>query len=285
MHIGASSGGKRLKPIDLQVRFLGGEAKQNRLDFYDGSESLFGFSKTIKLAAHYLFTGKVRFQAPLAQGVKLFMLPAATGSYKQPILVEFDGDEIVINGKKVKVSSEVFNDFIAQAIGTTVGNDFDPQTEEVNTIFTARPGDMVALNEALDGPTKQAHRFIGKVRSHKKTMLEPYGIADEKLAAFDGDTLEYLITRIISDNVEIVEGTVASYHSASSSGRIYVPNLERQVPFKPDKGVAIRDTTPLTWSMDQREHGLPGRIQMRVRTVQTMSGVVKGFLMRGCDRK
>lgn len=269
----------------LKIRFLGGEAKKHRLEFYDGADALFGFAKSIRLASHYLFTGKVAFQAPSAKGVQLYMVPPKAGSYEQPIHVEFVNDELIVNGKRVPVSSEVFQDFITQALNNAVGNQIDPETDEVNEIITAKPGDIDVLSEALDGPLKGSHRFIGKARSHKSTkLITDVSGGDEEIVKFDGDTLDYLNTRIYADNLEDVIGTVAAYNRNSVTGRFYVPDLQRTVPFKPEKGVAIKDRTPLIWSMDRQEHGLDGLITIRVRRVSTKRGVTKGFLLHDCDQ-
>jgi len=101
---------------------------------------------------------------------------------------------------------------------------------------------------------------------------------------FDSDTLDYLDTRIVGEKPEDIVGTVAAYNRNAVTGRFYVPDLQRTVPFKPQKGVPIKDKTPLIWSMDRQERGLDGYISIRIRRVSTKRGVTKGFLLHDCTR-
>jgi len=69
--------------LTFSIKFRGGEAESNLVDFYDGSDSLFGFARAMMLTTHYLLNNKVSFSAPATKGVKLYMVTSRQGSFDQ----------------------------------------------------------------------------------------------------------------------------------------------------------------------------------------------------------
>jgi len=76
--------------IPFRITFEGGDADAHQLDFYDGTNSLFGFAKSLLLTTHYLINGEVKFQAPSARGARIYMLPSRQGSFEQFIRLVID---------------------------------------------------------------------------------------------------------------------------------------------------------------------------------------------------
>jgi hypothetical protein len=118
------------------------------------------------------------------------------------------------------------------------------------------------------------------VRTLKTTTL----VADtEEIVALDGASYEYVTKWIVSSEIETIAGSIAAYNRNSCTGRFFDPTLRRTIPFKPDKEAVIGDRTPLTWSLDERERGREGMINIRARRLITSRDVTKAYLLRGCS--
>jgi len=62
--------------------FSGSRADQNEIDFYDVSQALVGFERSLALTTHLILNGKIITHAPALKGAEIFALPPAEGSWK-----------------------------------------------------------------------------------------------------------------------------------------------------------------------------------------------------------
>lgn len=270
--------------VPFRIKFQRGDAEDNRLDFYDGASSLFGFAKSLQISTHYLVNGRVTFHAPAVKGVRPYMLPSRRGSFEQIVQMILDHPTASIVFAKegynaTKLGAKVIYDFTKHIFSKTIGKSAPPETEIVSTIEDEHGPDLDALSEALDGPLKEAHRTIAQTES-----VTSLGTGRTQLITFTPATYDYLRTRIVSKVAEKIEGGIAAYNVNSGRGRIWDPQLERTIPFEPDREHPPSSTVPLSWSLDQRNRGLVGTIEVTVRRILTIDQETKKYILLGCRR-
>lgn len=264
--------------VDLALRFEGGEADTHRLDFYDGSESLFGFARTFLQSTHYLVSGQVIFHATAAKNIKLYMQTSEKGSFLQLIQMVIENPGSAVFG--VLTAPAVY-DFTRSMLKRTFGQPYTPQTDIVRAIEEKKEADLDALSEAVSKPLKLAHRFIADDGFIRSVNIEGKFGNNFRL---NRHTKDYLNDRSLNDRYEDVLGNISSYNINNMSGRIYDLALGRTVPFKFMREHESADKSAITWSLNERVHGRGGDVVMSVLREITGSGETTRYLISDCRK-
>jgi len=77
----ANENNKYLKKFGLKIRYHGGDAKNEQIDFYDGSRSINGLSQALQIAIHAYVKNEATSRATALKGARVFLKPARKGSY------------------------------------------------------------------------------------------------------------------------------------------------------------------------------------------------------------
>lgn len=264
--------------VEFIIKYAGDEADRNQLSFYDGAESLFGFSKALLLVSHYAVNEKVTFQAPAVKGVRAYMLPARAGSFEQVIQVVIENKEFLM-GVGAATAKDILKDGVKFVFKRVSGSVAKASTGLWKRVFADKEGDLEALGEAVERPLADAHRTINSDRA-KITISSD----SAELARFDSDTKAYISSRSKVDHIERIDVNIASYNINNRSGRLYDPDLGRTVPFSIASKSKNTNTRPLTWSLDQRNAGLEGTIRVSVQRIVTLKNETKKYIVHDCQR-
>ncbi len=81
-------------PNTISLIYYGGDADNNRLNFYDASASYEGASRTLAILGHFYLTQNIIVKAPNS-AMPLFIVPPEEGSLKQNIIAGVVGGLIV----------------------------------------------------------------------------------------------------------------------------------------------------------------------------------------------
>jgi hypothetical protein len=206
--------------VDLNIRFMGGEADDHRLDLYDGTHSLFGFARTLLQSTHFLLNGNVTFQAPAARGVRLFLRPAERGSFSQVIQLVVENPEAAAFGV---VSGAALWDFTKVMLSRTTGKSTSGSNQTVRSLQNNCEPDLDALSEAITSPLKHAHRFIDEGNVKKSISLE----MEQESVLLTSKSRDYLFLRTTGARYEKIVGSVSSYNINTKYGRIFDSKLGR----------------------------------------------------------
>lgn len=130
------------------------------------------------------------------------------------------------------------------------------------------------MAETLEGSLQRVHRPIGE--SVDKISIER---PKSGLLVFDQSTSDWVNTREEVAELVTVNGNVTRYNSNTRNGRIYIEELGRIVPFKPDGDFPANDLHHLTWSLHGSNTGLPKQLELEVRYVNSAVGEPKRILI------
>lgn len=258
--------------IEVLVKFQGGEASRNVIDMYDGSAALFGLAKTFLISSHFLVNERVTFHAPAAKGVRCYMRTSRPGSWEQVVQIALDHKEFAL-GVAGAVSKDILKDFTKVVLTHGIGRPVKAATKYVRDLLQRRDADFDALREATEGPLREAHRTI-RSRSNRVRLATTGG---ERIASFDDDSRRYVTDVIVDERRHDVVGAISSYNVNSKRGRIYDADLRRTVPFELAEDVSRRARLAITWSLDQRNNGLPGEVIATVGRELRFNNEVKRY--------
>ena len=76
-----------MRDIEITLSFSGSRADQNEINFYDVSQALIGFERSLALTTHLILNGKIITQAPALRGAEILALAPAEGSWKLSAII------------------------------------------------------------------------------------------------------------------------------------------------------------------------------------------------------
>lgn len=189
------------------------------------------------------------------------------------------------------IGAPMIYDFIKTAFKRATGSlDAEPQTTSLSRVYQrAEPPplkrhpvvDFDELAEVLEGSLQAAHRPIGGEGTIQTISI---GSPRHELVAFNDVTKDWVNTREEGIGLEVVRGNVTRYNSQSRNSRVYVDQLGRIIPMRPDSDFDTGSLPLLTWSLHGSNIGSANKLDMRVRRISSASGKVKRLLLSDCSR-
>ena len=289
-------------PNTISLLYYGGDADENRLNFYDASASYEGASRTFAIIGHYYIRQKIIVKSPHS-AMPLFIVPPEEGSLKQNIIAGVVGGLIVMG---VNVP---FTTLTTRLIDSWIPPPTDPDMsqviqllEEQNNLLRRQMGmpkertdEDVIQQEAADKFLKENEKDLQIVRSvvsqSFKKIFRPIstgsakqiglvgGGGDAPSRAVDRDVLNRIEADDIDDDEVIVMGVVNSFSRSSKKGivysRDYMSGFRVEYTFK---GRLPREDD-FSWS---QYSGKP--IRMYGRFVRFFDGKIKKMLVNSVER-
>lgn len=273
----------------IRVRYTGGLADQNALPGYDGATSIDGITRALHIATHAYMTGEVTARATAMKGASIVLKPARQGSFLFDLVVLMEANPAT-TAAAVALLGPMFYDFVKTSFKRATGAlEAEPETPSLKKIYNRKeppplarqPADLDELSEALEGSLQDAHRPIGPEGTIRNISI---GSPKNDLITFDDNTKDWVNTREEAATLETMIGNVTRYNSISRNSRVFIDQLGRVVPMRPDGDFSAGDLPLLTWSLHGSNIGTPSKLELRVRRVSSASGKVKRLLLSDCRR-
>lgn len=201
----------------------------------EGGWSLEGMGHAATLVTHFLVEGKVKHRAPYSDKFKIFIGPPQAGSWEAEFMLALRSPEVwagAAAGASIGLPAMAFKllrRISNRATGVT------PKNDEAKAIEEAHSGTFEVLLEAAEPALLRAHRVITTENTTVSFEKGPYKFQ------FNRETKRYLETNIFDERSTTAVGNVASFNVNRRTGRIFVDDLGRGVPFLVHKD-ADRDT-------------------------------------------
>jgi hypothetical protein len=259
----------------VRARYDGGIATEGRLPLYDGTTSIQGVSQAVQIATHALLTKTIVTRATAARSADFFLLPSRSGSYIVD-MVAFIEQYPAVAG----ITAPIFYDFIKTAFKkATGGAAAQPETRRIEKWVEDDEPFLDELAETLEGSLQRAHRPIG-------AGVQIIGLERPRssLLTFNHATKDWVNTRDESHASTEFTGNVTRFNSITRNGRVFVNELGRVIPFKPDGDFAGAGLQYLTWSLHGSANDLPKLITFHAREVKSASLETKRLLLVDCAR-
>jgi hypothetical protein len=234
--------------VKFTLSFEGETSDLHLIDFYDVSQALIGFQRSLALTTHLVLNGEIITQSPALKGANIYALPPKEGSWEIVGLVLAGAGtaayKLGTTPKNTPLGHLIFSvyDYVLKA---TLGIDVD-YDKSIGRLYEDRKKNVVtefpkideyqldALIEKSSSAIAEIHRPIYKTHSAQiATISGNYGDGRQLVGGIlDQETYEYIYEEFLAEAAEVINGRVSSYNSNTYKGRIYVAGEGRPVPFE-----------------------------------------------------
>ena len=268
------------KEIKFDIRYIGGDADQNKLSLYDASTSILGFAKAIAISANTLVTkGKVRIKGGNVPNVKTYLYPSKKGSFIEIVSIVFQ--EPAVKAIGVSLITSAFWAMLEYSWKIATGQEASSENDTVNKIFNDNELLDLELSAALENPIQQVHRPILHSSDMKIQIHRP---RVGKIIEFDFTTKEYVCSTMDAGIREDIVGNVTKYNIISGYGRLYVDELEKTLPFNIDRSlISIVEEGIIKGSLfkSSNEDYNAGKILVTARIINDKQNQVRRYTVLG----
>lgn len=257
----------------LKLRFAGGDADDGRLELYDGTTSLYGFSQALQIAMHAYLHHEVVSRATAMKGVTAYVKSPRSGSVIFDIIATIEQYPVTTT-----ISAAVFYDFLKYTFSKAAGYlNTAPETNYVSKMSTDDEPFFDQLAETLEGSLQRGHRSIDGGTVKSITLERPRS----ELVRFDQSSSAWINTRDEAPIIEDIDGNVTRYNSITGNGRAYINDLMTIVPFRLSPDFPGSKRWQLSWSLHGNTAALPKALRFKARKVRSSRNDVKRLVL--CD--
>lgn len=236
-----------LEKILVSISYVGSDADGHQLGAYDAGQAIVGLERVVSLTSHLVLNNEVIVQSPALKGAQIYALPPEVGSWKYTIAAVVS-TSILTAGVAPKDSAighlmvSAYDYVVSEALGfhvdfdSTLGQQYDHLLEQQKIEKPLKQERFDSVIEKCEPALIQMHRPIVKSKTAKAARL--YGQARDYEFGFNSnfsrESYEYIKETLTRDEEEIFCGHVTSFNANTLNGRIYVPDLQRNVIFSLD---------------------------------------------------
>lgn len=228
--------------IEFALSFSGNTSDDSIIDFYDVSQALIGFQRTLALTTHLVLNGTVITQAPSLKGARIIAAPPEEGSWK--VVAGVIG-AIWAAGQAPQDSAvghlliSGYDYVVSETLGfhvdfdSTLGQQYKYLNENKSGVPKLEQSKFDAVIEKCEVAVRDMHRpIIGSETATKATILVGGGGQSRPLNhPLTRSTFEYVSQTHQENYPDVLEGRVSSYNGNTYKGRVFVREVGRPVPF------------------------------------------------------
>jgi len=277
--------------IRFELRFEGGLADEAFVDLYDVSEAIRGFDRSLALTTHLILNDKIITQAPALRGAQILSPIPEQGSWKFTAVIiagTYTLSTAPTDTPLGNLMHSAYDYVISETLGFHV--DYDQSLgQQIERLRNDDPGRNLDQNrfdsliEKCEPAIKSMHRPIAfSETAHLAHIHSKVGRTERTIShSLSRMTFDYMDQTFVSEYPEIFEGMISSYNINTYKGRIYVPDLNRPIPFElreeaRDGGSVSLITRSLTANARERRE-LSEKLHVRAFKKESRTGRLKNL--------
>jgi hypothetical protein len=237
--------------VAVEFKFDASGDNRDIVDLYDVSQAVVGFQRSLALTTHLFFDNKIIVQAPHMKGAQILTSPFEEGSWKvTATILGVIGTAIVTLNNQPKETPlgnlwySTYDYIVNRTLGVHVDYDktLGKQLEELRqsktgsslTIEALQPQRLDSLCEKCETAIEMMHRPIYASKTASEASLSGLTDLDRKEIgpSFDLITYENIGIVNLTSVPNFYSGKISSYNSNTFNGRIFIEELNRQLPFE-----------------------------------------------------
>lgn len=279
--------------VTFTLSYAGSDSEQNRIDFYDVSQALIGFERSIALTTHLILNNQIITHAPSLKGAKIYLVPPEPGSWKVKAAVvtalATGAYHLGTADRNTPLGHMIYSAYdylVSEALGVHVDYDkslgqlYEEAKRKSPDLRKPREPQLDSLIEKCSTAIREMHRPI--YMSGTATSASIYADQAPLSTNLTKETFEYIVETHRSDQPEEFRGRVSSYNANTYKGRIYVPDLGRPIPFElvplaRDRGSVRLITSSLRAAALRREQDESLTICIKAFRNMSRTGLLKGL--------
>lgn len=230
------------------LSYTGRKTEQHLIDFYDVSQALVSFQRSIALTTHLVLNGTIITQSPALKNAKIYAFPSEPGSWKMTAVVVtslYTLGTAQNNSPVGHILYSLYDYVVSQSLGVHVdynkslGQLYEEAKEKKVKIPTVGESQADSLIEKCSTAIREMHRPIYKngTASEATVTMASEGEETPLHTSLTYSTYEFINETFRANVPELFSGRISSYNSNTYKGRVYVPKLRRPVSFELAKEV------------------------------------------------
>lgn len=282
--------------VQFELSYSGADAETNEIDFYDVSQALIGFQRSLAITTHLVLNGEIITQAPSLKGAQIYAFPSEEGSWKTKAGIVILGTaayHVATAPNNTPLGHLVYSAYdyvISESLGFHVDYDkslgqlYEESKKKNIELPEVREAQLDSVIEKCSTAITEIHRPIYKNQTAEEARIYT-NINNERIPlspVFSFDTFRYIIEENVEDEVVIVRGFISSYNSNTYKGRIYVPVEQRPISFELADNVRVEGgiqiiVDSLRANALRNFEAVPVEVFCRVQRVTTQAGHLKKY--------
>lgn len=230
--------------VNFTLSYSGGMADEHEIDFYDVSQALIGFQRSLALTTHLVLNDEVITQAPSLKGARIFAIPPEEGSWKITAAVVagiYTLGTAPMDSPIGHLVASAYDYVISESLGfhvdfqKTLGQQYEEFKEQHKTQIKALPESRFdSVIEKCQIAIRDMHRpIVNSETAVAASIFSQVGPSIYKIQKdLDRETYEHISFTREEEKPEIFVGRVSSYNINTYKGRAYLRSEGRPVPFE-----------------------------------------------------
>lgn len=226
--------------IEFTISFNGSIANKYIIDFYDVSQALIGFQRSLALTTHLVLNDQIITQAPSLKGAAIYAKPPSAGSWEITAVISILAAGFYKLGTTPKntpighLIHSLYDYVISERLGFHVDYEKSLGSSYAEARKKVEQPKADALIEKCSNAVKEMHRpiYLTKTATSASIRSKIGSVIKNLDAQLDENTYDYIHQTFPSDSVENITGRVSSYNSNTYKGRIYVSEMGRPITFE-----------------------------------------------------
>jgi hypothetical protein len=259
------SGSKEMRDFAITLSFSGSRADLNEINFYDVSQALMGFERSLALTTHLILNGQIITQAPALKGAEIIALPAAEGSWRfsAAVIVAATGAYHLGTAPKDTPIGHLirsgYDYVISEALGfhvdydKSLGQQYEELKKAKQPVKELSESRFDSLIEKCENSIRDMHRPLVKSETaHQAVLTAGVGGDSSPLGPpLTRETYEYIAHTERSPRLS----RFTSYNINTFKGRVYLAAEGRPIPFElDDTARGIQSISAITTSLAANAH-------------------------------
>jgi hypothetical protein len=231
--------------LRFTLSYEGADADDHKIDFYDVSQALIGFQRSLALTTHLVLNNQVITQAPSLKNAEISAVPAKAGSWEFVAIVTVLGGGAVtaLTASRGTVLGHLiasaYDYVIAQSLGfhvdfeKTLGQQYEETKKNGADTYVLSEDRFDSLIEKCETAIIQMHRPI--VENETATSAKITASLSDKVfqigKTLNRETNDFVQESKKSESSATLYGRVSSYNVNTFKGRIFLASENRPIPF------------------------------------------------------
>lgn len=228
--------------VQFTLSYEGNNTDDHEIDFYDVSQALVGFQRSLAITTHLILNNEVITQSPSLKNAQIIALPPKEGSWTIAALVVAGIYKVGTAPKDTPLGNLIHSAYdyvISESLGfhvdyeSSLGKQYKEVKKQGVDIPVIDQSRLDSVVEKCENAVKEMHRPIYANQTAKVAKITAIFNKREEVLSheLDIDTYEFIRQNIREDNIVKLTGRVSMYNINTHKGRIFLLEEKRPIPF------------------------------------------------------
>lgn len=283
--------------IKFVLSYDGNDADNHQIDFYDVSQAMIGFQRSLAITTHLVLNGQVITQAPSLKNARIIASPPKEGSWEIIATILAGTYALGTAPQSTPLGHLIYSAYdyvVSEYLGFHV--DYEQSLGQQYEKLKSSGADVPILDqsrfdsamEKCEKAIQDMHRPIFATETASSASISKIfnGIKTPISTSLDINTYGFIKETIQDDSLSEYSGRVSSFNANTNKGRIYAITEKRPIPFiLSDRAKTAENQIKLAESLatNVRSRFQSGEVTVSGYKLMSKMGHLKGVMITNID--